>query len=78
MQLDAEARIERALHHSLAVHFEDSRRCEAAHQRLADLRRIGAGLAGEDQRLPEAARWGSLPAGLTLERGPALFPRLEG
>ncbi len=24
------------------------------------------------------AAWGSLPAGLTLERGPALFPRLEG
>ena len=38
------------------------------------------GLAGrpEDQRLPEAAAWGQMPAGVTLDRGAPLFPRLEG
>ncbi|MGH8998819.1 MAG: methionine--tRNA ligase [Acidimicrobiia bacterium] len=38
------------------------------------------GLAGDPsaERLPSAVDWGSLPAGLSLERGPALFPRLEG
>jgi methionyl-tRNA synthetase len=41
-------------------------------------RRLGLEGTPEDQRLPEAAAWGSLPAGSTLERGPALFPRLEG
>ncbi|MET0919743.1 MAG: methionine--tRNA ligase [Acidimicrobiia bacterium] len=37
------------------------------------------GLAGEpsDQRLPDAAAWGGLPAGATLEKGDPLFPRLE-
>ncbi|HEV8625489.1 MAG TPA: methionine--tRNA ligase, partial [Acidimicrobiia bacterium] len=41
-------------------------------------RRLGLPGTPEDQRLPEGAAWGSLPAGATLERGPALFPRLEG
>jgi methionyl-tRNA synthetase len=40
-------------------------------------RRLGLPGRPEDQRLPEAAAWGSMPAGLRLERGPALFPRLE-
>ena len=37
------------------------------------------GLAGEptDQRLPAAAEWGGLPAGLPLEKGASLFPRME-
>src|SRR5438094_1153064 len=41
-------------------------------------RRLGLAGTPEDQQLPEAAAWGSMPAGSTLERGPALFPRLEG
>jgi methionyl-tRNA synthetase len=41
-------------------------------------RRLGLTGAPEDQRLPDSAAWGSMPAGSTLERGPALFPRLEG
>jgi methionyl-tRNA synthetase len=40
-------------------------------------RRLGLPGTPEDQRLPEAAAWGSMPAGSPLERGPALFPRLE-
>ena len=51
MQRDAEARIERALDHALAVHLEDLRGGEAAHQRLAHPRRIGPRLGGEQQRL---------------------------
>ena len=51
VQLDAEARVEGALDHALAVHLEDARAGEAAHQRLAHLGRIGAGLGGEQQRL---------------------------
>jgi len=31
----------------------------------------------EAQRLPEAGRWGGLPAGGSVTRGAALFPRLE-
>jgi hypothetical protein len=50
VQLDAEARVEGALDHALAVHFEDARGGEAAHQRLPHLGRIGAGLGGEEQR----------------------------
>jgi methionyl-tRNA synthetase len=30
-----------------------------------------------DQRLPEASRWGLLPAGTRTRRGDALFPRLD-
>ena len=41
-------------------------------------KRLGLEGSPEDQRLPDAAAWGTMPAGLTLERGPALFPRLEG
>ena len=41
-------------------------------------RRLGLPGSPEDQRLPGAAAWGGMPAGLPLERGPALFPRLEG
>src|SRR5215472_1476153 len=41
MQLDAKAGIERALDHALAVHLEDARRREAAHQRLPHLRWVG-------------------------------------
>src|SRR5690606_25632016 len=39
VQLDAEARVEGALDHALAVHLEDARVGEAAHQRLAHLGR---------------------------------------
>jgi methionyl-tRNA synthetase len=41
-------------------------------------RRLGLSGGPEDQRLPAGAAWGSMPAGSILERGPALFPRLEG
>jgi methionyl-tRNA synthetase len=41
-------------------------------------RRLGLAGAPEDQRLPDAAAWGSVPtAGNALEKGPALFPRLD-
>ena len=30
-----------------------------------------------DQRLPDAGRWGGLPAGITVKRGEALFPRID-
>ncbi|OIQ82618.1 hypothetical protein GALL_355820 [mine drainage metagenome] len=50
MQIDAEARIEGALDHALAVHFEHARRREAAHQRGAHPFRVGSGAAGEQQR----------------------------
>ncbi len=46
-----EARIEIALHHALAMHFQDAGSRKATHQRLAHLGRIGAGLGGEQQRL---------------------------
>ena len=50
---DAEARREGALDHALAMHFEDARGGEAAHQRLAHLGRVGAGLGGEHQRFAD-------------------------
>ena len=53
VQLDAEARLEVALDHPLAMHFEDARIGEAAHQRLAHPRRVGAGLGREQQRLAD-------------------------
>jgi methionyl-tRNA synthetase len=31
----------------------------------------------EDQRLPDASRWGQLPSGTKTKRGDALFPRLD-
>jgi methionyl-tRNA synthetase len=40
-------------------------------------RRLGLPGRPEDQRLPEAAAWGGMPAGCTLEKGAALFPRIE-
>jgi methionyl-tRNA synthetase len=48
-------------------------------QAAAELwRRLGLAGAPEDQRLPDAAAWGSAPtAGNTLEKGAALFPRID-
>ena len=41
-------------------------------------RRLGLAGTPEEQRLPEAAAWGAVDtAGHRLEKGPALFPRLE-
>ena len=40
-------------------------------------RRLGLEGAPEEQRLPDAAGWGRLPAGSRLEKGAPLFPRLE-
>jgi methionyl-tRNA synthetase len=40
-------------------------------------RRLGLAGRPEDQRLPGAATWGSLPVGSPLERGAPLFPRIE-
>jgi methionyl-tRNA synthetase len=40
-------------------------------------RRLGLAGTPEDQRLPAAAAWGGLAGGLALEKGDALFPRLE-
>jgi methionyl-tRNA synthetase len=40
-------------------------------------RRLGLSGTPEEQRLPEAAAWGGLPAGAPLEKGAPLFPRIE-
>ena len=40
-------------------------------------RRLGLPGRPEDQRLPEAAAWGLLPAGAQLEKGEPLFPRKD-
>jgi methionyl-tRNA synthetase len=40
-------------------------------------RRLGLTGSPEEQRLPEAAGWGGLPAGAPLEKGAPLFPRIE-
>ena len=40
-------------------------------------RRLGLSGTPAEQRLPEAAAWGGLPAGSTLEKGEPLFPRIE-
>ncbi|HMF03651.1 MAG TPA: class I tRNA ligase family protein, partial [Acidimicrobiia bacterium] len=40
-------------------------------------RRLGLPGRPEDTRLPDAAKWGGLPAGARLEKGGPLFPRLE-
>ncbi|MFI5046608.1 MAG: methionine--tRNA ligase [Acidimicrobiia bacterium] len=40
-------------------------------------RRLGLPGSPTDQRLPDAAAWGLLPAGSTLEKGAPLFPRLD-
>jgi methionyl-tRNA synthetase len=41
-------------------------------------RRIGLDGTPADERLPDAARWGQYPGGLTVEKGDPLFPRLAG
>jgi methionyl-tRNA synthetase len=38
-------------------------------------RRLGLEGAPAEQRLPDAARWGGYPGGLTVEKGRPLFPR---
>jgi len=40
-------------------------------------RRLGLVGTPEQQRLPEAASWGGLPAGSPLEKGDPLFPRID-
>ena len=40
-------------------------------------RRLGLSGSPADERLPDAAAWGGLPVGSTLEKGAPLFPRLE-
>jgi methionyl-tRNA synthetase len=40
-------------------------------------RRLGLAGSPSDERLPDAAAWGLLPSGATLEKGAPLFPRLE-
>jgi len=40
-------------------------------------RRLGLSGDPADQRLPDAAAWGLLPAGSPLEKGAPLFPRIE-
>src|SRR6185369_4925565 len=40
-------------------------------------RRLGLTGTPADQRLPEAAAWGGLPAGSLLEKGEPLFPRID-
>ncbi|HEX5614009.1 MAG TPA: methionine--tRNA ligase [Acidimicrobiia bacterium] len=40
-------------------------------------RRLGLAGSPGDQRLPDAAQWGGLPAGNALEKGAPLFPRLD-
>ncbi len=41
------------------------------------LGQLGLDPAGLDFRLPQAARWGGLPAGIAVRRGAPLFPRIE-
>jgi len=40
-------------------------------------RRLGLTGRPGDQRLPDAAGWGAMPAGVTLEKGAPLFPRIN-
>ena len=40
-------------------------------------RRLGLPGNPADERLPDAAEWGLLPAGSTLDKGAPLFPRIE-
>ena len=53
MQFDPEAGLEIPLHHAFAVHFENSRRSETAHESLPHERWIGAGLRCKQQRFPD-------------------------
>ena len=41
-------------------------------------RRIGLDGSPSDQRLPDAAAWGSYPGGADVEKGAPLFPRKQG
>jgi methionyl-tRNA synthetase len=40
-------------------------------------RRLGYATPVVDERLPDAAAWGRLPAGAPLDKGTPLFPRIE-
>jgi methionyl-tRNA synthetase len=40
-------------------------------------RRLGLAGTPEDQRLPDAARWGQYPGGAAIETGAPLFPRIK-
>ncbi len=40
-------------------------------------RRLGLPGTPEDQRLPDAARWGQYPGGAPIETGAPLFPRFK-
>src|SRR5207237_537544 len=40
-------------------------------------RRIGLSGSPADQSLPDAARWGGYPGGLSVEKGAPLFPRRQ-
>jgi methionyl-tRNA synthetase len=40
-------------------------------------RRLGLSGTPEEQRVPDAAAWGQLPAGAPLDKGAPLFPRIE-
>ena len=40
-------------------------------------RRLGLAGAPDEQRLPEASRWGLYPGGLPVEKGAPLFPRIN-
>jgi methionyl-tRNA synthetase len=40
-------------------------------------RRLGLETTPQEQRLPDAAAWGQMPAGATLEKGAPLFPRID-
>ena len=40
-------------------------------------RRLGLSGAPDEQRLPDASRWGLYPGGLAVEKGAPLFPRMN-
>jgi hypothetical protein len=87
VQLDPEAGVEGTVDHPLAMHFQDARAGEAAHQRLAHLGRIGAGLGGEHQRLGHGLDierhddlvrdLGGLPVAVAADQGDVLAHQLE-
>ena len=63
-----------------------SRRCASSRSLASPLiprasaelwRRLGYATPVTDERLPDAAGWGRLPAGATLDKGAPLFPRIE-
>ena len=41
------------------------------------LHRLGIGKAALDLRIEEDARWGTLPVGASVVKGPSLFPRVD-